>query len=502
VSENKPATYRFSLRDHTGWILGLGGAQSIAFGIAILTAGVLLNAGAPGLFVLAPLVAGAGFAFGQWRGQPIHQVAPISAAWGVGRIGGQHRWAAPLLRRRSDGRPARSQPALPPVLAGTTIGECGIAWTRRGRTGGAAVIRDRVEHTSTAVLRVSGREFALCEQSEQQRLLAMWGDALATFCTERGPVTKLRWTEWAAPAGLEDQFAYLDQHRTAPDDDPAVVTYRDLLHASGPMSTRHEVLIAVTVSERSVRRRGDTEPTINETLFEEVRLLSARLENAGLTVDLPLTPAEVAHVFRARLDPYGVPGSGGRKRTLTELAGLVSVANAGPMAMHTHWDHVVVDRSVHASYVIAEWPRLEVPPNWMEPLLLHAGGIRTVAVHYEPVPHSRSQRQIDRDTVKLTADEEQRQRQGFRIGARHRRAQSEVAEREAELVAGFPEFEYVGTVTITAADHAALQRSCAEYEQIAAQVGLELRRLDGQHDLALACALPIGRGIDGRRGLR
>ena len=130
---------------------------------------------------------------------------------------------------------------------------------------------------------------------------------------------------------------------------------------------------------------------------------------------------------------------------------------------------------------------------------MHAGGIRTVAVHYEPVAPSRSQRAIDRDTVKLASDEEQRSRSGFRIGARHRRAQSDVLEREAEIVAGYGEFEYVGFVAVTARDLDELDRSCAEYEQVAAQAGMELRRLDARHDLALTCALPMGRGIAPRR---
>ena len=154
---------------------------------------------------------------------------------------------------------------------------------------------------------------------------------------------------------------------------------------------------------------------------------------------------------------------------------------------------------MHAAYVIAEWPRLDVPPAWMEPLLLHAGGIRTVSVHYEPVAPSRSQRAIERDSVKLASDEEQRSRSGFRVGARHRRAQSDVLEREAEIVAGYGEFEYVGFVVVTAHDVDELERSCAEYEQVAAQTGLELRRLDARHDLALPCVLPMGRGLAARR---
>lgn len=505
MSEHRNVTYRFNLRDRSGWFLGLEGPQCIALGLGVLGAGAMLNAGAPGPSIFVPLLLAAGFSLGQWQGRPIHALAPVATTWGLARLGGRHRWRAALPRFRPDGAPVAAQPSLPPALGGTTIEECDVAWTRRGRNEAAAIIRDNAERTATAVLRVSGREFALCERGDQQRLLAQWGDALAAFCAERAPVAKVRWIEWAAPAGLDDQLDYLDQHQSADDASDPVAAYRELLGSAGPMSTRHEVLVAVTVAQRRLRRRRgeEGEVDIDEVLFEEVRLLAGRLDNAGLTAGLPLTPSEVATVFRSRLDPYSTPGNAmARKRSLTELAGLVSVANAGPMNMKSAWDHVRVDRSFHAAYVFAEWPRLEVSPNWLEPLLLHAGAIRTVAVHYEPVAHSRSQRQVDRDSVKLAADEEQRNRSGFRIGARHRRAQAEVAEREAELVAGYPEFEYVGTAHVCAPDRATLERACAEYEQLAAQVGIELRRLDWQHDLALACLLPIGRGIAGKRGLQ
>jgi hypothetical protein len=331
----------------------------------------------------------------------------------------------------------------------------------------------------------------------------MWGEALAAFCQERGPVAHVRWSESASPAELDDQLSYLAEHRNIGDTTPAVAAYRALLDYAAPSATRHETLLVVTVSRgrlrvlpRSERDRADAAEDI---LMEQVRLLIERLEAAGLNIDAPLTPNEVAHAWRSGLDPYGMPGKRATRRSLVELAGLVSVHNAGPLAIQVEWDHVQVDSAMHAAYVIAEWPRLDVPPAWMEPLLLHAGGIRTVAVHYEPVAPSRSRRAVDRDTVKLASDEEQRSRSGFRIGARHHRAQADVLEREAELVAGYAEFEFVGFVVVTARDVDELERSCAEYEQVAAQSGLELRRLDGRHDLALACALPMGRGLARRR---
>ena len=496
--------YRFGPRDRTGWLLGLSGAQCLAIGAGILLSGVLLSAQVSAVLVLVPLIVGACFAFGRWHGQPLHELAPTALGWATARATRGDAWFADLPRRRAQTPREECALQLPPALDGLVVSEAREAdWTRRGRSEGAAVVRDQREGTLSATLRVRGREFALCERDAQERQLQLWGDALAAFCTERGPVARLRWSEWAAPAGLDESLTYLDEHATQADSRGAVASYRDLLAQAGPMSTEHEVLVTVTVDHRRLRSRrrrpADGTDAAEQALLDEVHLLASRLETAGLIVDLPLSPSEVAGVLRARLDPFGATSVRSGRRSLARLAGFVRASNAGPLALRAAWDHVRVDRAVHAAYVVAEWPRLEVPPNWMEPLLLHAGGVRTLAVHYEPVAPSRSQRHVDRETVKLASDEEQRTRSGFRIGAHHRRAQSEVLDREAELVAGYGEFEFVGFVMITAPDLDELDRSCADYEQAAAQAGLELRRLDGRHDLALACGLPIGRGIAPRR---
>jgi hypothetical protein len=264
------------------------------------------------------------------------------------------------------------------------------------------------------------------------------------------------------------------------------------------MAVRHEALVTVTVDPRRLRgRRGgeNADEAAIDALLEEVRLVTVRLEAAGLAVEPPLSSSRTSEVLRLRLDPTCAPRLSERGASLAQLAGVVSPYSAGPLATSAEWAQLRVDGSWHRTYWIAEWPRLDVAPNWLEPLLLHAGGVRTFAIHYEPVPPSRSQRRVDRDSTRLAADEEQRSRAGFRIGARHRRAQSAVLEREAELVAGYAELEYAGFVTVSAEDAETLTRSCAEYEQVAAQSGLELRALEGRHDLGVVCALPVGRGI-------
>jgi hypothetical protein len=154
-----------------------------------------------------------------------------------------------------------------------------------------------------------------------------------------------------------------------------------------------------------------------------------------------------------------------------------------------------VGTSLHRSFWVAEWPRLEVGADWMQPLVLAAGAVRTLALVAEPVAPRRSHRAIERDATKLASDEEHRRSKGFRVSASHRRAQADVEERETELVAGFGEFAYAGVVTVAAGDIEALERACDDLLQVAAGCGMWLAPLEFRHDAGLAACLPLARAL-------
>ncbi|MGI8873738.1 MAG: SCO6880 family protein [Egibacteraceae bacterium] len=502
-TDERGRLYRFAARDRAGWFLGLGGQQCLALGVAVFASVVLLNAGTPAPIVLAPVFVGLAYVFVRVGTMPLHEWLPVTAAWTLRRLTGRTSWHARVPLLTGSALDSRGQPDLPPCLSGLVLLHVPTHGSARSQMAGIGVVKNTAIGAFSATLRVRGREFALLDASEQERMVAGWGDALVAFCVERGPVAFVRWSEWSAPAGLDEQLRYLEEHGSAPDDSPAVMAYRDLLDDAGTMATRHEVLVTLTVETRRVRvpRQARTDPdrAVIEVLVEELRLLTARLESASLIVDPPLSPVELATAIRLRSDPACRVGIATRQRGLAAQAGVVSPCNAGPMATVAHRTHFEVDGALHRSYLISEWPRLDVPPNWMESLLLHAGDVRTVSVTYHPVAPSRSTRQINRDSTRLASDAELRDRKGFRVSAHHRRAQEAVEEREAELVSGFGEMEYFGIVTVTARDEEALARSSAEYEQVAAQAGLELRPLDGQHDLAFAAILPLGATVPTRR---
>ena len=492
--------YRFAPRDRAGWILGLGASQCLTLAAGLLVSTVAVSSSAPIEVAVVPLASAGILAFARWHGRPLHAWLPVFAGWTLLGAHRQRRWTArvPLLGEFGD----RKRAALPPFLAGLEILEASAAWTRRQRLGSVGLVADRREHLLSGVLRVQGREFALVERADQDRLLAGWGEVLAGFCRERNAVARVAWSEWAAPAGLEEHLRFVESEAMAPKGSVHRDAYAALLEGAGPMTTRHEVLLTVTVDTRRARITRDPKAELDDAfadlVLEELRLLTARIEDAGLAVDAPLSPGELREALRVRLDPTVLHGFAIRARAGFD-DGLVSQDNVGPLAVDVELAHVRIDGSWHRSYWIAEWPRLELHPAWMEPLLLHAGGVRTIAMVYEPVPPSRSQRQIDRDATRLASDEEQRAKRGFRIGARHRRAEAAVLERESELVAGYAELEFAGFVSITASEREQLETACAEYEQVAAQAGLELRSLDGQHDAGVGACLPVGRYPTARR---
>lgn len=494
ATASRDRTYRFGPLDRPGWLLGMGGAQCVALGLGVFGLAGLLTAGLPVPVALVPTVVAAGLSFGRWRGRPVHEQVPAVAGHTVRSLTGRRRWVATLPFLTGTEADAARRLPLPGFLDGIEVLDGGpVPWSPGA--GGLGVVRDRRTGELSATVTVTGGSFSLLERSDQERALSRWGDVLAAFCGERRPVSRIRVLEFAAPSGVAEHERFVERNGRRPES-AARRAYDELLADASPRAVGHEVLVTVTVDQRRVRRRGQAgDAAAVDVLAEELRLLTTRLEAAGLGVGAPLTPAETATAIRRRLDPVGTDREVVDRSSLAGMAGLDPARRFGPMATENLWSEARVDRSLHRTYWVAEWPRLEVGPSWLEPLLLHPGATRTFAVHYEPVAPTTSQRRIDRDTTRLAADEEQRSRAGFRIGARHRRAEAAVLEREAELVSGYAELEFAGFLTVSADTPDDLDRACAEYEQAAGQAGLELRSLDARHDLGLVCALPVSRGL-------
>jgi hypothetical protein len=499
VSEAR--TYHFAAPDRTGALLGLSGAQVAGLGLAVVVAVLAGSLGAGLVGMAIPVALGSLAAFVRIGGQPLVEAAPPGLRFGLITLRRRRRWEAPLIAPLPD----QDTPALPPPLEGQeflTV-EAGAFGLGLSRPGPVAVVVDAKGGTYAATLRAWGSEFALVARGEQDSLLARWGVALAAFCRERAVVSSVRWSEWAAPAGADEQLEYLKSQGHDDDADPAVRSYRGLLEGAGPLATRHEVLITVTVDRDRVpvatRHRNDRQAACVEALLGQVDQLSKRCLKAGLSVSDPLSPPELARALRVRLDPTVVRRLDRRGRSLGDLAGLVTPANGGPLATELSWKHWLVDDSYHRAFWVSDWPRTDVDPTWMSDLILYGQVRRSVVVICEPVPPRASQKAIEAAATKLSSDKEHRNRTGFRVGAGHERAETAVNERDHEIAAGFGEFTYAGVVTVSAPSLDELEQACADLDDVAAGCAMELRPLNGRHDLGVSASLPLARALARRR---
>lgn len=488
--------YRFAAFHRAGLFGGMPPSLLITLSVGVIAGWLAVIAHAPLPVAVVPLVVCGAVGFGRWRGRPLHDLLPRLIVWSVRRLLRRHRWCRPVPLLVDGHLPA----ALPRPLAGLELVEVDRPWMITGQPPGVVgVVHDRTAGTVTAELPVAGNgQFSLADPITQDTHVELWGLALAGFCREHGPVTRVTWHDWTSPGAVDDHLQQIRARRVDEADTPARQSYLTVIEQAAPTAVRHEVLVEVTVDIRRVhtkhRRPGGNLEAAVDVLVEELRLFAARAEHAGLVVGAPLDTAAIIQATRLRSDPQLIGVLPALSRSLAAAA-RKAPGEFGPLAVEERWGHIRVDGAVHRSWWFARWPRRDVPAGWLDRLLFNIPATRSVTVVFEPIAPSRSDRDIDKETVTRDTNTDDRVRRGFRVRAADRKAARDVTTRETELNAGYPELAYVGLLTVTTPDVDELDRVARQVEQTAAQTGIELHPLYGSQSAGWVSSLPLGRTI-------
>ncbi len=530
-------------------IAGWRGGQ-IATVAASLVIGVLALRSDPSVagILVAVLAAGAGVAFAFWPvlGRTAEQWLPLAVRWLVARASGDGRQHAPdpgvghrvtLLPTPAAGRlGAVTGPGSLPdrpgakrsVLGGVVLDSLPFGPAPSADEIGAVI--DHPSRTATAVLAIRGHSFALLGPADQDARIAAWARVLAALAREGSDVHRIQWIESCLPDDGGSVRNHWSVHAALGADTPAGRSYQALVDESAPATRRHRVLLALSIhtsrSSRSIRSAGGGRAGVGAVLHREVLALHRALDGADISVDGVLGPRALARVIGEAFAPTG-GGAGGAPSTGAEdpdgrdVYGGVARSDVPdppgggrsggdeppparrlgcgpswpwPMAVEPHWDAVHTDATWHATYWIAEWPRVDVTPDFLGPVLFSSLR-RSVVMVMEPVSPSRAARQVAQARTADIADGELRRRGGFLTTARQTREKEGVEERDIELSEGHAQYRFSGYVTLTADSRAELDPARAALEQAAAQSRIELRLLYGEQDAAFACSLPLGRGL-------
>ncbi len=486
TDRERPASgYQLGGREKRGLLAGWRGGQVGAVAAGLATA-VLLVRLAPGVLggvlALLAVLAGVGLACWPVRGRSADEWVPVVARHAARWTRGALRWrsSVPWLGSAAANRTRGLLPDRGP-FAGLSVEDSG----QLGFEGQAfGLVRDRRCQTLTAVLAVSGAGFALLGNEDRDDRVSGWARVLATLARDGSVLHRLQWVERCVPDDLAGPRAYREAVTTTgtPQTAPEQVSYRRLLETAQSGGWRHELYLAVCIKEsQRLRMRGD--PAIRtaatDRLAREIDALERALGQAELVVE-------------------GVLGADGLRRLMSEELTLRpggARASAWPLGCEAAWSSFRADGAWHATYWIAEWPRVDVGAEFLLPLVTGASMRRTLSMTMAPLAPLDATRSAERARVSGAADAALREKHGFAVTARAARDQAAVTRREAELAEGHASYRFSGFVTVSAVRTDELEASCEAVERAAALAHLELRRLYGAQDEGRLATLPLGRGL-------
>jgi hypothetical protein len=493
VSERR---YRFGPLERRALLGPLRGDQVAVLGVAALVGLVFVFATESVIGVLLALML-IGLAalsiFVPFQGRTAAEWIPVAVRFGLRKRGGDYRSNAPGVGFRMGGDEDR-EVSLPPELEGVEL----LSVPYGGEEVG--VVCERREGTYTAAVAVRADAFALRDASEQARALELWGGVLASCARENSAVRRVQWIERAVPGQGDELAAYLQEKRvrTVPFSSKPVSSYIELTEAAVPVTQDHKGLVCVQIDTRragrEMKRLGGGDEAACRILLREAEGVARRMGSAEIKVFGLLRPRQYAEVIRDAFDPFGHQARA-RSRLGDEGREGVEPEFMGPHAEEIGWSHYRSDAAFHNTYWISSWPRSEVGPSFLAPLLMQSATVRTVAVTIEPVPFGKAMRQAETAQSMELAGEMERRRQGFMTTASDRRRAQAVTRREEELVDGFAEMVFAGFVTVSAPSADKLERANGEVEHAGQQARLEFQRMYGEQEAAFTNTLPLCRGL-------
>jgi len=467
---------RFGRLERRGVLLGLSAGQ-----LAVLAAGLIVVvtaeyvAGAAGVVVSAPVwVALVSLALLAVSGRPLVAWLPVTGQWLLRRaLRRTGHVARPLVEHRPDVLVLPGIPGQLEVVESTATG--------------AAYIIDPRSATVTAVLEVSGRGFVLENAGTQDRRVSGWGRVLASLC-QQPEIVRVQVLQRTSPGGAAEVRRWWAAHALA--DAPwATRVVAELIADADRSADRQECLLALAV--RAPRGGRNTTAATLSAVDQLLAATADALAAAEVDVHGWVTPGGLRHVLRRSYDPAGAAQSDTGEVNERAAASIV-----GPMGVAESWDSVRTDSAHHAVYWLQEWPRSEVHPGFLQPLLLTPGARRSFTIIAEPLPPAKAFREIRRAKVEHTADAAQRARVGRLEDESTRAEAADLVRREQDLVAGHGDLRFAGLITVSADTRDELDAACRAAEAAAGQAMCELRRLVGQQGQAHAAAtLPLARGL-------
>ena len=473
TSINEPVTVRFGRRSSRGLLLGFSTLRVLVMGLAaIVGVAGAMAAGTAG-FILSGLLwmPLAATAFVRVGGRPAVEWIGTASHFGGRRAIGQTEYRARIAPLRPAG----------------SLGLGGDAASLRfflDRETAAAMVHDPHRHTLTAAIAISHPAFVLLDRDDQCQRVSRWGRVLAGLA-QTGTISACQVLE-ATVADHGDGVIDWYKERGAHDGGWADVQYASLLEGVQLGSSTHRTTISIALdmraASRAVKAAGGGVEGAAAVLRQDMSTLADGLRQSGLTIGRWLTEPDLASIVESAYDP----SAGNARRT--------TLSHAGPLAISEHWDHLRHDSAWSAVMWISEWPRIDVPPDFLHPVIFAPGVRKSLSIIARPLPTDVALRQIRKDKTEAVSDQAQKARVGQITDLSDTQEFQDLLDRERSVIAGHTDIEFIGFVTVTAPSFEELEGARAAMIRAAGAAACELRPLYGRQAQAfISAALPLAR---------
>lgn len=473
-----PATARFARRSTRGVLLGFSAWRLGAVGAAVVTvlAGLLSGMGGVGLLaglgLASPFLAVAFFRVG---GQHAVEWVPTVTTFGGRKMAGQTEYRAKIDRPRPAGTLALpGDAAALRMFADPATGVC--------------MVHDPHRATLSAVLSVSHPAYLLLGPDAQRGRVATWGRVLASL-VQSGTCAGIQITESTIPDSGRAIAEFYAGHG-AQRGGWAEEQYETLLAGNAVGASTHRTTITLSLdmkaAVRPVKAAGGGVAGAARVLAGDMGALEFGLRSAELAVTGWMDETRIAHIVRQAFDP----ALGGEFQPSSPGANL---AHAGPLAISEQWDRLRHDSGWSTVLWISEWPRIEVPAQFLHALIFTPGVRKTFSLLAQPKSTADALRQIRREKTEMIADSQQKAKVGQIADLSDQQEYDDVVARERALISGHADVDFTGLVVVTAQGEDELEAAARQVERAASQAGCETRVLWGRQSQGFNAALPLGR---------
>jgi hypothetical protein len=501
----EPATYGGWQAEKSGFIGSLSGPGFVLMAAATVTAVSPLYTRSWGLAFLALPLAGVLLllAFGRVLGLTADQWIVLYLRHQIAVATSKNTFRSGLFAPRAK---SGEQPMdLPGRLARLRILDA-----PDGLGGTMGIVHNPIEHTYTAIAKISAPGLALIDTEKQNGRVAAWAAFLRSQCAEEGAITRISVHQRSLPDDGAALRSWTSRHISADAPAAAVQVLDELMEGAGPAATARETYLSITLNSGrarlAVRGAGGGQIGAAAVLVRELVAMQGTLTSAGLHVTEWLAPRGVAAVIRTAFDPeaqltLAAAGAASKDPSWKGVPAGLDPDLAGPAAAETGWGVYQHDGAWTVSYQVRGWPQSEVYATFLQPLLRpRANARRSLSLVYEPVGPSKARSDLARERTRRDAARQLRAKTG-RVESEDERREAEAARaQDVARASGHGVVRLTAVLAVTVTDYEQLETACAELQADASQAGLYLRRAWGAQDDAFTiAALPLGLGLPERR---